>query len=158
MDQEKEVQKVQVALHAPNIVNICIDESKNGEMAGRLYHCYEEEPWEFANILQMVELMESLYDSIAFPQASTKTRSFVTTASGRKARPQKVKTVQDVAACRGAKGSFLTCVKYRQNSSWQGEVQWLEEGRVHPFISVLELLKILSNALEFGAVKEAEEE
>lgn len=155
MEQNKEVQ---IALHAPNLINICIDENKDGEMAGRLYHCYDENPWKFSNILKMVELMEELYDRISFPQASTKTRSFVNTAYENKECPQKVQTAQDVAACRGTKGSFLTCVKYRQNSSWQGEVQWLEEGAVHQFISVLELLKILSNALEFGAVKDEEEE
>ena len=145
MDQKKEIQ---IALHAPNIVNICIDECRNGEVAGCLYHCYDENPWEFANVLKMVELMEELYDRISFPQASTKTRSFVNAACESKERPQKVSTPQDVAAHRGKKGSFLTCVKYRQNSSWQGETQHLEEGTVQQFISVLELLKIISNALD----------
>ena len=31
-----------IALHAPNLINICIDSNEGGTMAGRLYHCYKE--------------------------------------------------------------------------------------------------------------------
>lgn len=147
MSQNKEVH---VPLHAPNIVNICVDESVNGEMKGRIYHCYDEKPWEFINVLKLIEEMEDFYDRIAFPQASTQIRAFAN--AGRKHRETLKKTVtsQEVAANRGKVGTFLICVKYRQNSTWQGEVEWIEGRNTQQFISVLEFLKILSNALELS--------
>ena len=61
--------------------------------------------------------------------------------------PEKVCIPQEVLEKRGAKGTFLLNVKYRQNSSWQGIVRWIEGNSTQQFVSVLELLKILSNAL-----------
>ena len=49
---------------------------------------------------------------------------------------------------RGQKGTFLLNVKYRQNSSWQGFLQWVEEDEAWQFASVLEFIKILNNALD----------
>lgn len=28
---------------SPNLISICVDEIRNGELSGRLYHCYSEE-------------------------------------------------------------------------------------------------------------------
>lgn len=140
--------ELKIALHAPNLVNVCIDKDDNGELGGRIYHCYDKNPWLFSNVIRMVELMEDLFDRISFPQASTKTRTFTNTVHQGKEKLEKVSTPQEAISQRGEKGTFLIYVKYRQNSSWQGEVQWLENGGVSQFVSVLELLKLLSNALE----------
>ena len=48
---------------------------------------------------------------------------------------------------RGQKGTFLLNVKYRQNSSWQGSVTWVDEQREQYFRSALELLKLIDGAL-----------
>lgn len=143
-----QIQEMHIALHAPNIVNICVDEDKNGELSGRLYHCYDEEPLRFANVIRMVEAMEDFFDRISFPQASTQTRTFANVVKKDKEKLEKVVPPQKVVEHRGERETFLTCVKYRQNSSWQGEVEWVEKGVVLHFVSVLELLKILSNASE----------
>lgn len=145
MNQKKETG---IALYMPNIVNVCVDEDENGELSGRIYHCYDENPVPFANVIRMVESMEDLYDRIAFPQASTKTRVFSNTKKRTSGNKEKVKKAKDVAAQRGKLGTFLVSVRYRQNSSWQGEAEWVESGKIQQFVSVLELLKILSNALE----------
>ena len=144
MSQKKEIH---IPLHAPNIVNVCVDKDDHGEIAGRIYHCYDKEPWHFKNVIGMVELMEDFFDRISFPQASTQTRVFANAAKQRTEILTKVATPKEIAENQGERGTFLICVKYRQNSSWQGEVEWLEQGVVQHFISVLELLKILNNAL-----------
>lgn len=147
MSQKREMH---VPLHAPNIINVCVDESVDGEMAGRIYHCYDEKPWPFANVIRLVEAMENFYDRISFPQASTQTRAFKNTGNPNKEELEKVADSQDIARYRGKKGTFLICVKYRQNTTWQGEAEWVEGQSVQQFVSVLELLKILSNALELN--------
>lgn len=137
-----------VPLHAPNIMNVCIDKNTEGEMTGRIYHCYDQSPWPFANVMRLMEAMEDFFDRISFPQASTQARTFTNIEHYKKGTLKKVVDAQDVAKYRGIRGTFLICVKYRQNATWQGEVEWVEGENVQQFVSVLELLKILSNALE----------
>ena len=103
-------QSYQISWYAPNFINMCIDNINDGELSGRIYHCYSKEPWKFTNILQLIELAEDFIEN------------------------------------RGQKGTFFLNVRYRQNSSWQGIVRWIEGNSTQQFVSVLELLKILSNA------------
>lgn len=140
--------EIQVPLHMPNIINICIDKNIDGDMVGRIYHCYDVKPWPFSNVVRMVALMEELFDRISFPQASTESRTFENVTHGNRGKLKKVAAPEDIAAHQGIKGTFMVCVKYRQNSTWQGEVQWIEGGKTQKFISVLELLKILNNSLK----------
>lgn len=46
--------------------------------------------------------------------------------------------------------SFLIRVQYKENTSWQGTIHWLEERKSHTFRSLLELITLLQEALEKG--------
>ena len=74
----------QVRISAPNLVNICVDAITQGEMSGRLYHCYTQQEILFSNVVELIRHVEALYDSIAFPQASTKARTFGKTKEKKK--------------------------------------------------------------------------
>ncbi len=136
-----------IAWHVPNLISICIDSIEDGEMSGKIYHCYSKEPVTFSNIIRMIEAAEVFFDQIRFPEASTQMRSFEKKEPVVEARLEKVCMPEEVLEKRGGKGTFLLNVRYRQNSSWQGEIQWIEENVVYQFCSVLDLIKILSNAL-----------
>ena len=69
-------QKHPIAWHVPNLINICIDSVEDGEMTGKIYHCYSEEAIAFSNIIRMIETVEEFFDCLQFPQAATQTRSF----------------------------------------------------------------------------------
>ena len=45
------------------------------------------------------------------------------------------------------KATFAVYVCYRRNASWQGQVMWEEEKKKVNFRSVLELLKLMDNAM-----------
>lgn len=136
-------QKHPIAWHVPNLINICIDSVDDGEMTGKIYHCYSEEAIAFSNIIRMIETVEEFFDCLQFPQAATQTRSF-----HRKESVQGQKLEQEqILQMRGQKGTFLLNVKYRQNSSWQGSVTWVDEQREQYFRSALELLKLIDGAL-----------
>lgn len=49
-------QSYQISWYAPNFINMCIDNINDGELSGRIYHCYSKEPWKFTNILQLIEV------------------------------------------------------------------------------------------------------
>ena len=56
--------------------------------------------------------------------------------------------LSDLHDQKGKLATFVIQVQYRQNSSWQGQVIWVEENRKEHFRSALELMKLMDNALE----------
>jgi len=46
-----------------------------------------------------------------------------------------------------SKGTFAITVKFMQNSTWQGHIHWMEEDKKQHFRSVLEMLKLMDEAL-----------
>ena len=49
------------------------------------------------------------------------------------------------------KGTFEISVKFMQNSSWQGEIHWVEKSKKQNFRSALEMLKLMDEALAESA-------
>lgn len=141
-------QQYPINISAPNLVNVCVDQICNGEMVGRLYHCYKKDASEFSNVVELVKKVEQLFDRISFPQASTQSRSFVesSSVSGRGCL-EKVVEQEEVVQHRGKCGSFLVCVQFRQNATWQGNLFWAEKGMKKEFSNTLDFIKMMDQAL-----------
>ena len=45
-------------------------------------------------------------------------------------------------------GTFEISIKFTQNSTWQGQIHWVEKGLKQNFRSALEMLKLMDEALE----------
>lgn len=131
---------------APNLVNVCVDEVVQEEIKGRLYHYYQKEAVEFKNVVQLLDEMEKLYDKIHFPESATECRSFLKKepSEQRKRIPQLV-DAETILKQRGKNGTFLVCVQYRQNTTWQGEIVVMDTEEIYDFSSALELVKIINN-------------
>ena len=138
-------------LSAPNFISVCIDEAANGELGGRMYHYYKEEPARFGSVLELLGLAEKLYDGIAFPQASTMSRSFGKQEGEQppynRPRPGKLTGVRELTGQRGRLSTVLVRVDYRQNSTWQGEALWVEQGEKKSFQNELELVGLLEKSV-----------
>ena len=67
-------------------------------------------------------------------------RSFAPLGEG-EARPVELTTRT------GAKATFVVRVLFRQHTSWQGSVAWLEGHNEETFRSVLELVMLMDSAL-----------
>ena len=140
-----EDQVYHINISMPNLINVCVDSHSDGEISGRLYHCYDKEPILFFSIIELLKEIESLFDWISFPQASTRARQFYASEiQQKKQRPQKMVDQKDLIEYRGKLASFVTSVRYRQNSTWQGEVFWLERSVCKKFFNTLDFLKILT--------------
>lgn len=46
------------------------------------------------------------------------------------------------------KETFVVNIRSRENSTWQGRVTWLDEKETRSFRSLLELIKLIDNALD----------
>ena len=145
-------QRRRINLSAPNLMNICVDEKRDGEICGRIYHCYRKDPIPFSTIVELIREAEGLFDQIGFPQAATKARSFTGTNVGLPMRPavmpEKIYHQEEVAAYRGEKGTFVTSVRLRQNSTWQGDFYWVEQDEIKRFRNTLEFIKEIDTAVE----------
>lgn len=127
-------------LAAPNLITICVDESRSSEISGRLYHCYSQEPQPFENVVQLIRYMEEFYDSIKFPESSVALREFRT---DRAKADWKLSDPMDrsyLTKQKGKSATFYVHVKYRQNATWQGKLTWKEGKKEMEFRSVLELI------------------
>ncbi len=138
-------------IHAPDLVCICIDEYRQGEYAGRIWHQYDDEPLVFRGIIPLIRKMEELYDSWDFPQASTICRSWTGTRNaGGSIKKRDVNFPvhrYSIQENRGNLGTFIVQVKYRQNATWQGDVVWVEKGKKECFRSAMELFKMVDDAI-----------
>ena len=152
--------------YSRNVVNLCIDAYDAERQCGRLWSQYAREPFRFSTLLEALERMEVLYDRLGCPFASTETRSFPGNGSGDSGRKregrgeggadgQKTSGGETEPFCRvishrGRDATFIVRVQYRQDSSWQGEIVWVDSGKRKWFGSVLDLICLIDSALERG--------
>ena len=147
------MEKYPINISAPNLVNVCVDESLDGEIAGRLYHGYQKGPLMFSNLVQLLRTMEKFFDDIQFPQSSTRSRSFYASDTQNREKKQRVTDQNDIVSQKGKKGTFIITVKFRQNSTWQGELFWIERGEKQKFSSTLDLIKIIDGDLTLTEIE-----
>ena len=143
------MESFRIGIAAPDIVCICVDSRKEGDIQGRAYHCYQKEPVVFEDVFQLIRIIDSLMEWLDYPQASVVNRSFVqktepvTMYTGPRVMPEKAVENEKVAAHSGKLETFLIHVQYRQNATGQGELFWKEKEKIRKFHSALEFLRLI---------------
>lgn len=112
------------------------------ELSGTLKNPYFPKEMFFSNVVQLLMLMDEMLDSLNYPQRANEVRSFKSSPSASRALPA---TEEQLAL--PALASFNLNVLFRQNSSWQGRLVWIEEKSEAQFRSVLELIMLMDNVL-----------
>lgn len=147
-------------LFARNLICVCIDDDKDADYQGLIYHQYADEPISFNGIASMILEMENLFDEWDFPQRGLAERKFDKKKESHK-RPVsetgddrlKIEIISDTHGVRnvqnkkGKLGTFVIQVVYRQDASWQGHVIYQEDNEKLDFNSALELIKIIDRAV-----------
>ena len=130
-----------------------------GMIRGLLHSRYLETPYEFLSFVRMIDKMEEIFDEKKFPSAYLAPRTF--SGEKRKAKKDEVggsgimrETIQTAIeeGVRGSKCTFEITVRFRQNATWQGHILWTEKNQKQNFRSVLEMLKLMDEALTEGEV------
>ena len=137
-----------IRMFSPNMICNCVNVYNGRFIRGELYNSYSKEPYRYDDIIEMLQIMEEFYDFLQFPMSSTESRSFFNKKQNYKrkgmAKPMQKETILDKS---GEKGTFIIQVQYRQNSSWQGKIFWVEKNKTQHFRSALELIKLMDGAL-----------
>ena len=145
-----------VRIFSQNVICNCVNKYSGRFIRGELYNSYSKEPYRYDDIIEMLQIMEELYDTLQFPMSSTESRFFFNKKQNLK-RKGMTRLMQDEMMLdkRGEKGTFIIQVQYRQNSSWQGKIVWVEKNETQHFRSALELIKLMDGALSEGVVSES---
>ena len=123
-------------------IRLCVDSYRGGEMKGRYYNQGLDGGGRvFESLAQFLISAENLFDAMNFPQAFTAKRS---SERGSKAASGECAAS---GAQTGERGTFVIRLLFRQHTSWQGSITWLETGREETFRSVLELILLMDSAL-----------
>jgi hypothetical protein len=126
----------------------------DGSIRGELHSRYLETPYVFFDLVRMIETMEEVFDSKGFPQMFLKPRTFANNEGAlRKNKSVKNYAMKDIMEFRTAerpgvsKCTFEIAVRFRQNATWQGQIVWVEKNLKQNFRSVLEMLRLMDEAL-----------
>ncbi len=120
---------------------VCVDSYQKGVPQGRFYNPYMEAEQTFQSLTQFLQSMERTLEMMDFPKAFTTTRTFAPLPDNATGPPLS-------QSKSGTQATFAIKILFRQNASWQGSITWLEGKREQSFRSVLELILLMSTALE----------
>ncbi len=139
-------------IYGKNLICVCVDAIENDDIKGAMWTPYEEDSIPFVNSLDLIMKMDALYDEWDFPQRVSAYRTFGKKDSSKVFHNsnsiRKREPIRTLKSYRGEVATFLIQVKFRQHTSWQGQVLWADKKKKMHFRSVLELLKLLGSALE----------
>ena len=128
-----------------------------GGLSGVLESQYLEAAYRFTDLFRMIKKMEEVFDSKGFPEKYLKTRTFRKQKDGSKANKSAVSnSAEDDTytggqhATSGTKCTFEITVSFRQNATWQGTILWVEKDKTQKFDCVLDILRLIDNALLDG--------
>ena len=143
-------------------VYICVDHCVNREPVGRLYSPAGGKS-NFGGVLTLLNQVEASLNNSAGPQPTHEMRSFRKRIACKPQRAARRKSeddegVNDLAGTpdertvqmqgeNGRQATFVISIRYRQNSTWQGKIQWIEEKKEQSFRSTLEMIKLMDEAL-----------
>ena len=140
------------SLYAIDLLGILISGREEGDFQGELVQQYSRERVPFHGSLDLIKKMEALYDEWDYPEASSRERSFRKRETyiypdrrGKKRLADEAGSLEKfpIVAERGRMGSFFVHTKFRQRTSWQGDVYHGESGDAYPFSSMLHLFRIM---------------
>ncbi len=139
-----------IRINAENLVCVCIDKVAGENYNGSFYTKYQKEPQYFQQLDQIILSIEKLLDALKLPRATQKSREFVEKNADESAKiaNKKYWTDEEFANIDGNVATFFVLVKYRQKSTWQGEIFWKEKNVMAEFFSELELLKIIEATIQ----------
>ena len=119
---------------------VCVDDFSDRVPKGRFYNTSAEQGKSFRGMMEFLLEMENTLESVEFPRAFTVTRSFGDFRNTETGPP-------GAESRNGKYATFALRILFRQNSSWQGSLLWLEGKKEQSFRSVLELVLLMNSAL-----------
>jgi len=142
-------------------MNVVITQNSDGTLNGKLNSKYFEEPFTFTRLMSMIEMMETTFDTKGFPEKHLLPRTFgkakqrlkkheldLPAVAKERSAALEDANVPDPNAHPGKTCTFDLMVRFRHNAEWQGNIHWKEKDVTKRFSSIVELVRIINDALE----------
>ena len=126
------------------VVIVYVDSYDNSVPVGRFRLAASQNIQTFQSLSQLLLKINNELEAAQFPQAFDELRKF----HDPKALPVSPPETAEIPT--GDAATFTIRILFRQNASWQGTITWLEGKQEQSFRSVLELIFLMDNALEFA--------
>lgn len=126
---------------------ISIDSYENRVLTGRIFNPFLDAHIPFHSTMEFLREMDALLGELQFPQSFFENREF---RPVHELSPKTAVPVSD-SAQKGALATFSLRIMFRQNSSWQGALTWMDGKLEETFRSALELLLLIDSALDRAA-------
>ena len=120
---------------------VCVDSCEKGVWDGRFYNSVMKKVESFSCLVDFLVKMEKTLDQMHFPKSFSAVRRFTSDVE----TPLSGASYDECQT--GKAATFLIRILFRQNSSWQGSIVWLEGKQEESFRSVLELIFLMNDAL-----------
>lgn len=139
--------KVSIILDQAKTGIICVDAYDNKLISGRLHYKNLGKEKPFDNLIQLLFLIEQAISAMAFPDAYSKIKHF---SAPQETPEQSPLAEQDNGEMptNGKLATFAIKILFKQNSSWQGTIAWVQGRKEETFRSVFEMIMLMDSALE----------
>ena len=112
----------------------------------------------FSGVVDMIEMMETIYDALGFPHKSHLPRTFGKKTQRIRQNERDLakilkarragKTLNIPSVDIGCLATFEIFVNFRHNAEWQGKLHWAERDVTNEFSSIVNLVKLMDEALK----------
>ena len=130
-------------------LRVCVDDSANGVFRGRIVGKRLNAAISFTDINDFIVQVDALLDIQKFPQAFQRIRSFIERdlpSVPAVLTPEELNNHTNYVEC-GNVATFTLLISTRQNASWQGYINWMNNEPKQFFSSTLELLRLIDTHL-----------
>ena len=124
------------------MVKVVSYEDKN--FVGYLENPFIGESVKFSNLTQLLFCLEELADELNCPKRTYESRRWFPSANEKTL----LGSLPLADSAEKAIATFKICIIFRQNASWQGSCEWIEEKKSANFRSALELVQLMDSVLE----------
>lgn len=130
-------------------VIIYVDSFEKKCLGGRIYHPSFNHIKSFNSLIELLLIMEGLFDDLSYPWPSMRIRTFQNqlSHSEKKEFTNEKEAKMHYLERKGKLGSFSVRVQFRRNASWQGTLRWIDKNKEEYFRSTLEMIMLMDNAL-----------
>jgi hypothetical protein len=152
-------------------MDIEIKQNNDGTLTGKLNCKFFDEPFVFSEFADMIDMVETVFDTKGFPERQLLPRSFGKNKRRIKKNELDISEVAKERSSRQGDGSsvlskasqarlfktdepspclanFELSVRFRHKAEWQGSLLWREKGVTSSFASIVELARLISEALQ----------
>lgn len=137
-------------------IRVCVDDINGTCISGRAYCAQLDDVFHFNDVGELILGMEDMFDERGYPDAFQIKRSFIKKSDNpvspeeRLLKQALMRAKCNISQSMGKRATFLVYVMSRRNSSWQGRVEWIDEGGITSFDSALQFVRLVDSKIVRG--------